>query len=129
MKKVPLFFKEMKIIEYIPKDDQVTIRIILNDGTDKAFERTVTITEPEHMVNTWMQEIRNKVKKRHTHIDLDDSPLAGHVVITYEQEEDKLMEKMIKFLMHMKERIRSGKQHRMSYYDIMLKVKDQKIEF
>jgi len=132
MIKVPLTFKRLEIVDYDPQLDQIRARILFHDGLagkDKAFVRQFKIEDPASHVAAWVKELRNILREQHSKVALDDNPLAGHVVFTFTQEEDKVFERMTKFLMHMRERIRSSKLARESYYDLQLKVKDQKVEF
>lgn len=85
--------------------------------------KQITITEPAKHVNEWMQEIRTKLKDAHKQNTLEDHPLADVVLLRYKQEQDVLQEKMTKFLAQARERIRSGKLAKLSYYDMEKKIK------
>lgn len=132
MIKVPLTFKKMEIVDYDPQLDLVKVRILFHDGRagkDKAFVKQIKIEDPAAHIAGWAKELRSLLREQHAKVALDDHPLAGHVVFTYTQEEDKVFERMTKFLMHMRERIRSSRLARESYYDLQLKIKDQKVVF
>lgn len=129
MKTIPVTFKKIEVTEYYPQLEQYKVRILLNDGKDKAFEKQENITDPSGQVDKWFKEIRAKLKEKHSEIDLDDHPLAGHVMIRYVQEEDKIMERMAKFLSSVKETVRTSKLNKESYYDMQMKIKNKRVEF
>lgn len=123
MKPIDVDFKKIEITDYYSQLDQVKVRILFNDGTDKAIEKQLTITEPGKHVQEWISEIRQNLKSSHSEFTLDDHPLAGITLLRFKQEEDILMERMAKFLAQTKERIRSAKLAKLSYYDMEKKVK------
>ena len=129
MKTIPLTFKKIEVTDYYPQMEEFKIRIVLNDGEDKAFEKQEDITDASRQVDSWFKEIREKLKKKHSSLDLDDHPLAGQVLIRYTQEEDKIMDQMARFLNRIKETIRTSKMNRDSYYDMQMKIKNKKVEF
>ena len=118
MKRVDVGFKKIEIADYYSQLDQVRVRIIFNDGQDKALLRQITITDPEKHVEEWMTEIRMKLKDIHKEDTFDDHPLAGQVVLRFTQEQDVIQERMARFLGQTKERIRSGKLAKLSYFDM-----------
>jgi len=122
MKHVDVAFKKIEIADYYSQLDQVRVRIIFNDGQDKALLRQITITDPEKHVEEWMTEIRMKLKDLHKDDTFDDHPLAGHVVLRFTQEQDVIQERMSRFLGQTKERIRSGKLANLSYIDMERRV-------
>ena len=122
MKHVDVAFKKIEISDYYSQLDQVRVRIIFNDGQDKAFLRQITITDPEKHVEEWLTEIRMKLKDIHKEDTFDDHPLAGHVVLRFTQEQDVIQERMARFLGQTKERIRSGKLAKLSYFDMERRV-------
>jgi len=123
MKPIDVNFKKIEITDYYSQLDQVKVRILFNDGKDKAIEKQLTITEPTAHVTEWISEIRQKLKSSHSEFTLDDHPLAGVTLLRFKQEEDILMERMAKFLAQAKERIRSAKLAKLSYYDMEKKIK------
>lgn len=129
MKTIPILFKKLEIVDYDCQTDHFKIRLLINDGKDKVMERYSTIENPGKQINEWMKEMRTKLREAHSKLSLDDHPLAGQIVFKYLQEEDIVIERMIKFLMRIKERVRSSRQARESYWDTQMKVKAQKIEF
>ena len=129
MKHVDVVFKKIEVTDYYCQLDQVKVRILFNDGKDKALEKQVTIKEPSRLVQEWLGEIRTKLKSQHETKSLDDDPLAGAIVIRFKQEADVLEEKMARFLAQAHERIRSGKLAKLSYWDLEKKVKGFAIHF
>jgi hypothetical protein len=123
MKPIDVDFKKIEITDYYAQLDQVKVRILFNDGKDKAIEKQISITDPSTHVAEWFSEIRQKLKDAHKQFTLDDHPLAGITLLRFKQEEDILMEKMAKFLAQARERIRSAKLAKLSYYDTEKKVK------
>ena len=123
MKPIELTFKKIEVMEYFSQLDQVKIRVLFNDGTDKAIEKQLTITNPQKHIAEWLAEIRTKVKQKHQEHTLDDHPLAGTVVLNFKQETDVLEEKMARFLAQTKERIHAGKMAKLSYYDMEKKIR------
>ncbi|MBW3019631.1 hypothetical protein KY329_05635 [Candidatus Woesearchaeota archaeon] len=129
MKTIPITFKKIEVTDYFPQLEEYKIRILLNDGADKAFERQEDIKDASAQVDAWFREIREKLKQRHSQLDLEDHPLAGHVVLQYTQEEDKIMDQMARFLNRIKETIRSSKMNKDSYYDMQMKIRNKHVEF
>ena len=123
MKTVDLFFKKVEVTDYYSQLDEVKVRILFNDGTDKALIKQISIKEPQKQVREMLSEIRSKLKDKHKNSDSDDDPLSGALIIRFKQDTDVLEEKMSRFLMQVKERIHSGKLAKLSYYDLEKKIK------
>ncbi|MBS3148552.1 hypothetical protein J4219_06700 [Candidatus Woesearchaeota archaeon] len=129
MKPVDITFKKIEVNDYYSQLDQVKIRILFNDGKDKALEKQLTIKTPELHVQEFLKEIRTKLKQQHSVTTLDDDPLAATVVLRFTQETDIVEEKMTRFLSQVNERIRSGKLAKLSYWDMEKKVKGFAAQF
>jgi len=129
MKTIPVTFKKIEVTDYFPQLEEFKIRILLNDGTDKAFEKQEDIKDASTQVDGWFKEIRDRLKKKHSELDLDDHPLAGQVVLQYTQEEDRVMDQMARFLNRIKETVRSSKMNKDSYYDMQMKIRNKHVEF
>lgn len=129
MKPVDVTFKKIEVNDYYSQLDQVKIRILFNDGKDKALEKQLTIKTPELHVQEFLKEIRTKLKQQHSVSTLDDDPLAATVVLRFTQETDVVEEKMARFLAQVNERIRSGKLSKLSYWDMEKKVKGFAAQF
>jgi len=123
MKPIELTFKKIEVMEYFSQLNQVKIRVVFNDGTDKAIEKQLEITNPGTHIAEWLAEIRTKVKQKHQEHTLDDHPLAGTVMLKFTQETDVIEEKMARFLAQVKERIHAGKMAKLSYYDMEKKIR------
>ena len=123
VKPVDITFKKIEVTDYYSQLDQVKVRIVFNDGKDKAIEKQLTITAPASHIASWLTEIKQKVKAQHSTLNLDDDPLAGTIVLRFTQETDVLEEKMTRFLAQTKERIQSGKLAKLSYWDLEKKIK------
>ena|ERR1041385_1622836 len=122
MKPVDIVFKKIEVTEYYSQLDQVKVRVLFNDGKDKAIVKQLTIKDPTAHIAEWLSEIRTKIKAQHQEHSLDDDPLAGAVILRFKQETDVLEEKMARFLGQVNERIRSGKLSKLSYYDMEKKI-------
>lgn len=129
MKPVDVTFKKIEVNDYYSQLDQVKIRILFNDGKDKALEKQLTIKTPELHVQEFLKEIRTKLKQQHSISTLEDDPLAATVVLRFTQETDVVEEKMSRFLAQVNERIRSGKLAKLSYWDMEKKVKGFAAQF
>ncbi len=123
MKAVEIVFKKIEVTDYYPQLDQVKIHVHFSDGSEKAIEKQIKITDPAQHVQEWIAEIRTKVKQRHQERTLEDHPLAGAIVLNFKQDVDVLQERMARFLAQVKERIHAGKMAKLSYYDLEKKIK------
>ncbi len=123
MKAVDVNFKKIDVVDYYSQFDQVKVRILFDDGKEKALVKQFAITDPSVHASELISEIRTKLKAVHQEKSLDDSPLANVLLVRFKQEEDVLQERVAKFLAQVRERIRSGKLSKLSYYDMEKKVK------
>ncbi|MBW3016645.1 hypothetical protein KY309_03485 [Candidatus Woesearchaeota archaeon] len=122
MKAVDVNFKKADIVDYYSQLDQVKVRILFDDGKEKALIRQFSITDPVKQASELLSEIRSKLKDQHKVFSLDDHPLAGTLILRYRQEEDVLHDRLAKFLAQARERIRSGKLAKLSYFDLEKKI-------
>ncbi len=122
MKAVDVDFKKIDVLEYYSQLDQVKVRILFSDGKEKALVKQFSITDPVKQASEIIGEIRSKLKDQHKEFSLDDHPLAGQLILRFRQEEDVVHEKMAKFLAQTRERIRSGRLAKLSYYDMEKKI-------
>jgi len=129
MKAVDVDIKCCEVADYFPQLEQVKLRLLLDDGKEKASIKQVELDDASRLANEWIREIRTKVKQAHQESSLDDHPLANTVVLRFKQEEDVLTERLAKFLNMVRERIRSGRLAKMSYFDLQQKVKGMKTTF
>ncbi len=122
MKAVDVDFKKVDVVDYYSQLDQVKVRVLFNDGKDKALVKQFSITDPGKQASEVLSEIRAKLKEQHKVSTLDDHPLAGALVLRIKQEEGLVEEKLAKFLASVRERIRSAKLSKLSYHDIEKKI-------
>jgi len=122
MKAVDVGFKKVDVVDYYSQLDQVKVRILFNDGKEKALIKQFSITDPGKQAAEMISEIRTKLKEQHKEFSLEDHPLAGALVLRVKPDEDVIYEKLAKFLASVRERIRSGKLSKLSYFDLEKKV-------
>ncbi len=122
MKAVDVDFKKADIVDYYSQLDQVKVRIVFSDGKEKAIIRQFSITDPVVQATEMLSEIRTRLKEQHKEFSLDDHPLAGALILRFKQEDDVLHEKLSRFLAQTRERIRSGKLAKLSYFDLEKKI-------
>ena len=129
MKHIDLDFKKADILDYYAQLDQIKLRILFSDGTEKALVRQFSIVDPSKHVADLLKELKSKLKEAHSVKTLDDSPLAGHLILRFKQDPDMVEERLAKFLATIRERIRSGKMSKLSYFDIERKVVGSCVNF
>src|SRR5574341_1520031 len=115
MKAVDVDFKKIDVVDYYSQLDQVKVRVLFNDGKEKALIRQISITDPGTQALEMISEIRTKLKEQHKEHTLDDHPLAGALILRFKQEEGLVHKRRAKFLAQTRERIRSGKMAKLSY--------------
>lgn len=129
MKRVVVDWKVAEVTEFVPQTEEFTLRLLLNDGKDKASIKKLKIDSPEHIASSWLAEVRAKIKASHAERSLDDNPLTGVVILQMKQEEDVLEEKFAKFLAQIRERLRVAKLSKMSYGDMQKKLTGLSVKF
>lgn len=129
MKTVDVDVRSCEVVDYFPQLEQVKLKLLLYDGKEKASIKQVELTDAEKLAREWLAEIRGKLKAAHREDSLDDHPLAGALVLRFKQEEDVLFERLAKFLAQVRERVRSGKLEKLSYFDLAKKVKGASLKF
>ncbi len=117
MQQVIMSFKQLQLTKYVPQTDEITIRLIVNDGKDKQLLRTVKLEEPEKLASTIITEARRKIKELHSSSE-GDGILGSLTVLKLNQDEDNILERTTRFLSSCKERTRAAKAKRMSWYDL-----------
>jgi len=122
MKAVDVRFSKIDIVDYYPQHDQVKVRIVYDDGTEKAYIKQVSITDADSHIRAWLADIRQQIKDTHQDISLDDHPLANALIIRYNEEPDVLRDRMTRFLQLVSQAIRTGKLSNLSYYDMEQKL-------
>jgi hypothetical protein len=122
MKAVDVDFKKADVVDYYSQLDQVKVRILFSDGKEKALVKQFSITDPGKQAAELLSEIKAKLKEQHREFSLDDHPLAGALVLRVKQDQEVLYERLAKFLASVRERIRSGKLAKLSYFDLEKKI-------
>ena len=129
MKTVDITFKKAEVTNFQPREGTVEFRVVFNDGKDKAVQRNCVIADPDVLAKDVLSEIRKKEKEMHRTLNLDDDPLASTVLIRIKGDEESIEETLTKFLSSIRERIKSAKLSRVSYYDMERKVKGFSVNF
>ena len=117
MKPVDVLLKRAEVTGFDAKTGIVQYRIILNDGKDKAIQRAEKIDDCQEIAQEIFSEVRTKMKALHRSSSLDDGPLANVVLIRIAGDEELLVERLSKFLMSIKEKIRNANSRKLSYLD------------
>jgi len=129
MKPVDLKFKSIEVTTFDPRSETVGLRIIINDGKDKALVKTGKIEDPLRQAEGFISEIRTKIKDANKELCLDTDPLAGIIMVRVMPDEEELLEKMSRFLASIKERMRSARTGKLSYLEIEKKIRGAKATF
>ena len=117
MKPVDVVLKRAEVIGYDAKTKVVKYRIVLNDGKDKAIERSDEIENSAVLAQEIFTEVRTKMKSLHKSSGFDEGPLSNLVVIRIAGDEEVLVERLSKFLGSIKEKIRNAAMRKLSYID------------
>lgn len=117
MKPIDVVLKRAEVTGFDAKSGVVEYRVILNDGKDKAIQRSEKIEDCSKLANDIFQEVRTKMKSLHKSAGFDDGPLEGVVMIRIAGDEELLIERLSKFLASIKEKMRNANMRRLSYYD------------
>ncbi len=123
MKTVDVVLKRVEITNFDARTGSVEFRLIINDGKDKAIQRSEVIDSAEELAHELFQETRKKVKELHRNASLDDGPLEGLTMVRIQGDEEVLIERLSKFFASVKEKMRNGKMKKLSYYDMERQVK------
>lgn len=117
MKPVDVVLKRAEVLSFDAKSGIVKYRIVLNDGKDKAIERSEKIDDCAEMAQEIFAEVRTKMKSLHKTNNFDDSPLSNIVMIRIAGDEELLVERLSKFLASIKEKMRNANMRKLSYID------------
>ena len=118
MKPVDVVFKRAEVTGYDARESAVALRIIINDGKDKALQRTEKIDDCGDLAESIFFEVRQKLKMIHKSGTLDDSPLANVVMVRIAQDEEVVLERLARFFATIKEKIRNAKLKHFSYMEM-----------
>lgn len=129
MKQISLKFKKLEIARTFPRDNSVEIKLIVNDGKDKVFSRSVKLDNTADAACELVKEVREKVKSANPSTKSSDDILSGIVVVKMCDDEDTVIEKMTRFFTNAREKFRAANGGKMSYYDLEMKIKREIVEF
>ena len=129
MKKIEVSFKRIEMVKIFPKEYSAEIRFLLNDGKDKVLNKTVKLDNLSDLSISLLREVREKVKSANASSSLGDGPLSGVVIVKVVQDEDVLVEKLVKFFSNVREKMKVANQGKMSYYDLDVHLKRMSVEF
>lgn len=118
MKSVSVKLLGANVVTYNARDEHLEIRVLLNDGKEKALLKQLRIDNPSQQAEEIFKEIREKLKKAHSGSSFGDDVLGGLVHIRWTQDEELIQERLAKFLLALHERIRNAKRKNISYYEL-----------
>lgn len=118
MKAVDVVLKRAEVLKFDARTGAVEFRIVINDGKDKAIQRSQIIEDSEALAKNVFQEIRTKMKELHKSSSLEDEPLATITLVRISGDEEVLIERLTKFFGSIREKMKNAKMKKMSYYDI-----------
>ncbi|MEK6849528.1 MAG: hypothetical protein AABY01_03075 [Nanoarchaeota archaeon] len=118
MKAVDVTLKRAEVLKFDARTGEVEFRIIINDGKDKAIQRSQIIEDSEQLAKDMFQEIRKKMKELHKSSSLEDGPLETITMVRIQGDEEVLIERLTKFFGSIREKMKNAKMKKLSYYDI-----------
>lgn len=124
MKRVDAKFVRAEITNYAPRENKVEIRIVVDDGKLRTFSKQLSIKEPSSQAEHLLLAVRKGLKTEHeSSMDVDSNdPLSGNVHVKWLQDEDRIQEKLARFLSEVKERMRTAMRQQASYYAVRQKL-------
>ena len=117
MKPVDVVLKRAEVTGFDAKSGIVQYRIVLNDGKDKAIQRSEKIDDCGELAQEIFSEVRTKMKSLHKTSNFDEGPLSNIVMIRIAGDEEVLVERLSKFLASIKEKLRNANMRKLSYLD------------
>lgn len=123
MKPVDVMLKRAEVLNFDGRTGVVEFRVIINDGKDKAIQRSQAIEDCTALANDIFQEVRKKMKALHSTLNLDDDPLASIVMVRIAGDEEVIIERLAKFFATVKEKMRNAKMKKLSYFDMERQIK------
>lgn len=118
MKPVDVVFKKVQVTGFDPRAETITFRVIINDGKDKAVQRTEKLENCTELAQSIFMEVRQKMKLIHKSNAFDEGPLTNVVMVRIAQDEEVVLERLAKFFASIKEKLRNAKLKKMSYFDM-----------
>lgn len=129
MKRVDVAFKSAEVVKCNAREQSVEVRIILNDGKDKALSRSVNLKEPGVEAEAIFNEVREKLKRANSGGRDYDDPLGGVVTVRFLQDEEAIVERLNRYFMTLRDMFRPSRFGQQSYWDIEKKVMSHKASF
>ena len=130
MKTIDVSFKGAEILLFDARTGAGQMRIIINDGKDKAMVKEERFDkDPQSWALSVMHEVRQKLKAANSERSLEDDPLAGHVAVRFRKDEEELQQSLAKFYIKAHDQIRSAKMSKLSYYEMEKKIVGMKALF
>ena len=128
MKKVDVGFKTAEVISCNAREQSVDIKIIVNDGKDKAVTRKVDLKDPERQAQLIFNDIRDKLKNANKSSG-GDSFLDNVVTIRFKQDEEFIVERLGKYLVSLRDKFRTTRFNKISYWDLERQIMSHKASF
>ena len=129
MKAVDVKLKKLEVLKVDPRANTAEVRLILNDGKDKALMSTLQLDDLTKRSTDLFSELRTKMKNAHKNQDIAEDILGGFVIIRFKDDEEQAIERIAKCLQTVKECVRAAQAGRMSYYNAEEKCRLLKVEF
>lgn len=129
MKAVDVKLKKLEVCKMDFRNGLAEVRLIVNDGKDKALVRSVKLDDVIEQAQELFAEVRKKMKVVHQNQDIAEDILGGFVIIRFKDDEEVCVERIAKFLNNLRERVRSAQNGRMSYYEAEQKCRLDQLVF
>jgi hypothetical protein len=129
MRNVDVSFKTAEIHTCNARTQAVEIKLIINDGKDKALIKAVDIKDPNGQAQLIFNEIRDKLRAANRDSVDDDDPLGGVVNVRFKQDEEFIVERLSKYLTTLRDKFRTTRFNQTSYWDLELQVMKHKASF
>jgi len=97
MKIVSLEIKRIEIAKFFPKEKEVELKIMFNDGKDNEIPKKVDVLDPQGSAETILADLRKMEKKIHKENDDEKSAIDNFVNIVV-KDEDELIRNIVKFI-------------------------------
>ena len=129
MKIVSLEVKKIWIGKFFPKENNVELHILFNDGADKEVLKKVSIDDPEGIAEDIIAGLR-KLERKLNKNEEEGSIIDNFVNVVFKDEEEAVKE-ISKFVYKVGREIEkiSGKKDAEGYLDIIRTLKSLKLEF
>ncbi len=118
MKRIDVRLISAEVQSYNARDEHLEIKILLNDGKDKALIKQLHLDNPNEQAGDLFKEIRERLKKAHETSSTSDDLLGSVIHVRWMQDEEIIHERLARFLAALREKIKNGKRKGISYYDV-----------